>query len=200
MNPIDYWRLCDEVSVVEAVLLILKVEPIEEYSSVESWISEERPSGYEGLKRAIATALLRGDIKGRVMRLQGPEYRRNPYPVDVKGSVVFLDSLASWLREKGIDTGYLPDIVFQNSSYLNPTHPRYAPKLAAAVKAWEAMEDASLYAGKSPKGALEAWLKDHAAAFDLTLQDGRLNLTGIEEAAKVANWQPSGGAPKTPGS
>jgi hypothetical protein len=43
------------------------------------------------------------------------------------------------------------------------------------------------------------WLREHAAEFGLTDDDGKPNETGIEEAAKVANWQPTGGAPKTPG-
>jgi hypothetical protein len=32
----------------------------------------------------------------------------------------------------------------------------------------------------------------------MTDKDGKPNDTGIEGAAKVANWQPLGGAPKTP--
>jgi hypothetical protein len=43
------------------------------------------------------------------------------------------------------------------------------------------------------------WLREHAADFGLSDEDGKPNETGIEEAAKVANWQPGGGAPKTPG-
>jgi hypothetical protein len=43
------------------------------------------------------------------------------------------------------------------------------------------------------------WLREHAAKFGMTDDDGKPNETGIEEAAKVANWQPTGGAPKTPG-
>jgi hypothetical protein len=81
--------------------------------------------------------------------------------------------------------------------YLDPKHPRYAPKLAAAVLAWQTTGNKAL-TGKSPKQALLKWLREHAAEFDLTDEDGKPNETGIEEAAKVANWQPAGGAPKTP--
>ncbi|WP_186308572.1 hypothetical protein [Paraburkholderia sp. BCC1885] len=48
------------------------------------------------------------------------------------------------------------------------------------------------------KDAIRKWLREHAAEFDLTNEDGNPNETGIDEVAKVANWQPSGGAPKTP--
>ena len=53
--------------------------------------------------------------------------------------------------------------------------------------------------GKHPKQALDKWLREHAAEFGLTDDEGKLNEQGIEDAAKVANWQPGGGAPKTPG-
>lgn len=80
-----------------------------------------------------------------------------------------------------------------------PWGSHYAPKLAAAVAAWEAVtSDPKRLRGKSPKQALEAWLTEHAAEYDLVNKDGTPNKTGIEEAAKVANWQPAGGAPKTP--
>ena len=69
----------------------------------------------------------------------------------------------------------------------------------AAVLAWRATENESAIGGKSPKQALMKWLREHAADFGLTDEDGKPNETGIEEAAKVANWQPMGGAPKTPG-
>lgn len=80
--------------------------------------------------------------------------------------------------------------------YLDPQNPRYAPKLAAAVRAWQSVTDAG---GKHPKQALAKWLREHAAEYGLTDDEGKPNETGIEEAAKVANWQPGGGAPKTPG-
>jgi hypothetical protein len=53
--------------------------------------------------------------------------------------------------------------------------------------------------GKHPKGALSKWLREHAAELGLSDDDGKPNETGIEEVAKVANWQPGGGAPKTAG-
>lgn len=82
-----------------------------------------------------------------------------------------------------------------SADYLDPNHPRYAPKLAAAVRAWQAVTDAG---GKHPKQALAKWLRENAAEFGMTDDGGKPNETGIEEAAKVANWQPGGGAPKTP--
>ena len=40
------------------------------------------------------------------------------------------------------------------------------------------------------------WLREHAANYKLSDEEGKPNETGIEECAKVANWQDKGGAPK----
>jgi hypothetical protein len=75
----------------------------------------------------------------------------------------------------------------------------YAPKLAAAVRAWnEVAADADALNGKTPKKALEIWLRKHANEYGLTNKDGNPNELGIEEICKVANWKPAGGASPTP--
>ena len=61
------------------------------------------------------------------------------------------------------------------------------------------MEDEKLLKGKTAKQALERWLRENAAGYGLSDEDGNPNAKGIEECAKVANWQHKGGAPKTPG-
>jgi hypothetical protein len=42
------------------------------------------------------------------------------------------------------------------------------------------------------------WLRQHANEFRLTKEDGNPNEQGIEEVAKIANWDTKGGSPKTP--
>jgi hypothetical protein len=75
----------------------------------------------------------------------------------------------------------------------------YAPKLAAAVRAWNKVtSDPTALNGKTPKKALEIWLRKHANEYGLTNKDGNPNELGIEEICKVANWKPSGGATPTP--
>ena len=51
---------------------------------------------------------------------------------------------------------------------------------------------------KNPKDALSKWLKKHAAEFEL-LHKGKPNESAVKWIAKIANWQPEGGAPKTSG-
>jgi hypothetical protein len=86
-------------------------------------------------------------------------------------------------------------------NYLSEFHPSYSAKLAAAIEAWKAVSgDTELRRGKSVKQALIVWLRQHANEFGLTKEDGNPNEQGIEDVAKIANWDTKGGAPKTPGS
>lgn len=110
-------------------------------------------------------------------------------------SMITVSKLSSWLASKGFQSGFFFPDTTDAPDYLDPSNPRYAPKLAAAVRAWQAVTDPG---GKHPKQALEKWLREHAAVFGMTDDEGKPNETGIKEAAKVANWQPGGGAPKTP--
>ena len=119
--------------------------------------------------------------------------------IDPTSSRVEVESLRSWLVGRGFHTGFFFPTATGAPDYLDPDHPRYAPKLAAAVKAWLASCDESATRGKSVKQSLVKWLRENAAEFGLSDDDGKPNDTGIEETAKVANWQPGGGAPKTPG-
>ncbi len=81
---------------------------------------------------------------------------------------------------------------------MDESHPRYSAKLAAAIKAWEAMDDESLMSGMKPQAAMAAWLESRWAELGLSW-DGKRNNTAIAEVAKVANWDLLGGPPKTPG-
>lgn len=118
-----------------------------------------------------------------------------PFP-DWKLTTVSRDDLVAWLSGRGLRTGFFFQDATEAPDYLDPNHHRYAPKLAAAVRAWQAMTELN---GKSPKQVLMKWLREHALEFGMTDDEGKVNETGIEEAAKVANWQLGGGAPKTPG-
>lgn len=198
---LNFWRLCDEMSVVQAALLIVGRNPGGTDGYAEGWQMHERPAGYEAAKVAISNALRRDLIKGR----QTPHFdfdnngNRCGYiedSIDLAESRVEVESLKSWLVSRGIKTGFFFPVATDAPDYLDRHHPRYAPKLAAAVRAWLAVDDPK---GKHPKQALSKWLREHSADFGLSDDEGKPNEQGIDECAKVANWQPGGGAPKTPG-
>lgn len=111
-------------------------------------------------------------------------------------TMVGVDSLRQWLASRGFHKGFFFPTASDAPDYLDPQNPRYAPKLAAVVRAWQAVADLN---GKTPKQMLKKWLREHAAEFGMTDEEGNPYENGIEEAAKMANWQPLGGAPKTPG-
>lgn len=230
-DPLDHWRLCDELTIVQAALLIVGIDPSDETGAhCDGWDVERQPRGYAAAKAALASAVNSGRLRatirhvareyGLAERVQDMELSAETYtPVrgaflgederlSEDGSFVFciepdwsktsvrLDALRSWLSSRGVKTGFFFPQATKAPDYLDPNHPRYAPKLAASVQAWLAVD---AVAGKSPKQALSKWLREHSAEFDLTLDDGRHNESGIEQCALVANWQRGGGAPKTPG-
>ncbi|WP_129562593.1 hypothetical protein [Paraburkholderia dokdonensis] len=115
---------------------------------------------------------------------------------DWRLTTVAVADVRAWLATRGTKSGFFFPDASDAPDYLDPKHPRYAPRLAAAVNAWLAVTQAS---GKSVKDSIKKWLREHAGQYGLNNEDGKPNETGIEEVAKVVNWQPSGGAPKTPG-
>jgi len=213
MKTIDYWRLLDELSVKDAALLVIGVDPSSEDGALcESWSIEKRPTGYEATKRGIENALRRGLVIGEV--IPGEEYNSDidaftviENSIDPSRSLVEVDSLRTWLESRGIRTGFFFPSAEGHPDYLDTKHPRYAPKLAAAVRVWQAMEDENLLRGKSPFQAMEAWLESRYKELGLAHERGNdknrtkagdMNNSAISDVAKVANWQPAGGAPKTP--
>lgn len=202
MESLDYWRICDELSVHQAALLLVGGDPSQE-TCVGYRTPPTFPVGYEAAKTAIGNALRRGAITGRFFPLQEHDahgrllgFALNSF--DYENSTVEVDSLREWLMGRGLRTGFFFPEPVPSQGYLDRSNPRFAPKLAAAVCAWLATDGNSATSGKTPKQALTKWLREHASEFGLSDDEGVPNETGIEEAAKVANWQPAGGAPKTP--
>ena len=110
-----------------------------------------------------------------------------------------LEDLRTWLKSRGIKTGFFFPSPEEAPDYLSVFHDHYSPKLAAAIEAWKAVSgDPDLRVGTTVKQALIVWLRQHANDFGLTKEDGNPNEQGIEDVAKIANWDTKGGAPKTP--
>ena len=136
-------------------------------------------------------------VEPKRSKLRGIIYRVDP---DWSRTTIYQNDIRSWLKSKNFPCEFFfPSVVKDGEpDYLDPSpnNLRYAPKLAAAVRAWQAITEPK---GRSPKQALVKWLREHAAEFALSDDEGKPNETGIEEVAKVANWLPGGGAAKTPG-
>ena len=241
MEPLDYWRLCEELSIAQAALLIIGENP--SYAGlVNNWDIDKRPDGYDAAITAISSGLknfiryqkeyqtfetqtenLRLDhANAPDMELENEIYLKSLYKRSIEGtlvqeteydingndmgfiegsvdcfrSIINVDSLKEWLLVKGFTTGFFFPEMAETMDFLDPQNPRYAPKLAASVKAWQSVTDAGK---RSPKQALDKWLREHAVQFGLTNEDGKALIeNAIEECSKVANWSPKGGATKTP--
>jgi hypothetical protein len=104
MEGWDWWRLCDELSVIQAALLIAGRDPSSDANYVEGWPPEKRPPGYEAAKTAIANALRSGAITGQLILSYEYETIENAGsasegPVDLYRSRVEVESLRNgWRR------------------------------------------------------------------------------------------------------
>ena len=199
----DLWRLCDQLNIIQAALLVAGHDPSSTQEFVEGWDADKRPTGYEAAKAAISRALVSQSIKGQLY--EELEYDMNGNPagpiegsIDLKLSVVEVSDLKVWLADRGMTTGFFFPKREDGAEFLDPDHDRYSQKLAATISAWRAMDSGGMLKGKTPKQSLEKWLRLNADRFGLCDEDGKPNEKGIEECAKVANWKHKGGAPKTP--
>jgi hypothetical protein len=197
MESLNSWQLCDELSVFQAAVLLIGGDPSEVSPDIEDWNSQEKPSGYEAKVQAIISAIKAKVIIGELIPKKSYDIdtqRNEPIPnsTNIFESNLEVKSLKNWLISKGISTGFFFPSESEAPDYLNPDHPRYAPKLAATIYSWIAMEDSALFKTKSPKQALAKWLSENSLTY------GGLTEEAIKECSKIANWQPSGGAVKTP--
>jgi hypothetical protein len=189
MDSLDYWRLCDELSVVQAALLIVGKDPSEIQDAIDSQPPADIPVGYSAAKSALINAIRRKQLRANIVR-QGDVRGSEDFPTgpDWYYTTVNVDELKLWLSSRGVGSGFFFPVAKRGPDYLLTDHPSYSPKLAAATYAWMAISaDSELRRGKSVKQALAAWLRQHANEFGLTKEDGNPNEQGIEEVAKIAN-------------
>jgi hypothetical protein len=240
MDELDHWRICDELSVVEAATLLMGEDPSSPRSR-STPVNERSPrwtATFTALTRAILSKRLRGNIRRRAWARgwdeepgEGEKFTQNAqlfpdqdeFPDDAHNEVrgiiyraepdwdlttVRVDDVREWLASKEIksefffpkenDSANVPDTGLP--SFLDSRHPNFSAKLATAIAAWQAVTDnPQLVRAKSVKAALMRWLRDSAQKLRLTNKDGSVNEQAIEDIAKVANWDPKGGAPKIPG-
>ena len=196
--PDPMWLLAGDVSVVEAALLLLGIEPQGVSQYVENWSSVKQPIGYLAAREMIASAVHRKEVPGTIPTLaqQRSDERGGGFRMwaDYSSAKVELMSLRKWLHERGYRATFLKldDVVIEG--FRDPGNPRYSAKLAAVVEAWESYDEDILPAG-TVKQKLAKWLRMNAGRFGLTSDDGSPSESIIDDLAKVANWVMIGGAP-----
>ena len=189
---IDAWEHIELVSIRQAACLLTGVEHIPVSNRP---LSLDTQAMLEVLRQAVilrkmpphaAFGWAEGDMDG-----PSPiaESDISPYTNLADSTTVLVADLVRWCDSKGIDHPW--ESVRANSIETAAAMPDYPQELRAAIEAFEAVRsDPKAQARRSPKAAIAAWLK---------INKPDLSEGARERIATVANWQPVGGAPKTPG-
>jgi hypothetical protein len=194
MDRIERWKLADELNVYQISLLIAGYDPSEfEEDAHERWPQETR------IEISPFLNAIKNAARSQKFTFKEVTYQNYDEPeTNWISSLVNIDSFCDWLRSRNFVDGFFLSVK-ESDRLTNISSEFYAPKLAAAVCAWnEVTASPDALNGKTPKKALEIWLRKHANEYGLTDKDGNPNKLGIEEICKVANWKPSGGASPTP--
>ncbi len=208
MEKMDYWRMCEDFSVAQAALLIIGLDPSDHTGLMGRQVHDEYPENFNAVFSALTNAVISKTLKAEVRNIieEGfdPEaegyYKAETDEPDWNKTMISVDDIRTWLESRGVKQGFFFPQATETQDYLDPRHMKYSPKLAAAIKSWQAgSADPKLTVGTTVKQALLRWLRKNADQFGLTKDDGNPNEQGIEEIAKISNWDPKGGAPKTPG-
>lgn len=194
MDRIERWKLADELNVYQISLLIAGYDPSEfEEDAHERWPHEVR------IEISPYLNAIKNAARSQRFTFKEVQYQSYDEPdINWNLSLVNIDNFCEWLRSRNFADGYFL-AKKESDRLLDKSGEFYAPKLAAAVRGWrEVTASPEAVNGKTPKKALEVWLRKHANEYGLTDKDGNPNKLGIEEICKVANWKPSGGASPTP--
>lgn len=198
MERLDYWKICTDFTVVQVALIVCGIAPEQKQWEVERTADSHCPPGYVAIRTALQHGLQNGSITPTKSIFQCDDAGDETRFLDIQRTTIAASEIDRFLKSMGRYCEFF-DEVARNNSRANVIRLPMPAKLAAAVKAWEAVStDPSRLRGKSPKQALEQWLLENAKNLGLTNRDGQPNRTGIEEICKVANWKPEGGATPTP--
>lgn len=198
-DDILLWRLADTLTLTEAALLAVDINPATVLlnNSAEPTKCEIKDENDTFLPTARFRAVYRSILsaaKAKKLNCQWIYKNSIDDDIDDPNSVVDVADLKKWFESRGFRPRiFFPDV--EVHEFKDPDHPRYAPKLAAVVGAWEAIKEAD--PNKTVKQTLVKWLNLNAAKYELLGEDGLPRANIIQELAGIANWEPSGGAPKT---
>lgn len=195
MDRRESWKLATHLNVYQIALLMAGYDPGQfGMTHPTQWPNDVRNEA-EPYTTAITNAVLEGGIAHS--RVETVEY--NESVIDWFLTRIEVGGFRDWLVSRNYRDGFFLADNAEADPLLDRTSEFYAPKLAAAVRAWrEVTADPDALNGKTPKKALEIWLKTHAAEFGLLDRDGNPIKQALEDICKVANWRPEGGATRTP--
>lgn len=185
------WRIVPALTLGEAAYLLAGADPAEARNN------RVPSSRVEALRTALEASVRTGDLVP--FELWGFDFDGGLVPLKdgdpIPGgrlsdqTTVKASDLAAWADARGVEHFWPGGGATVNMPARDMS--RYPAELRAAIEAFEAVfNDPKATAGKSPRAALLAWLESNQP---------ELGSNARERIATVANWQPAGGAPKTPG-
>lgn len=230
MTEWDAMRIADVLTIAEAACCIVGIPTtrLGSNTSTDPYLIQEQFEDaaydhghgvFDRVVKALANSVKAGKLpalkiyrgKYHHIRMVGDESQGFWEPVgdiDAWATLIDVDDLKSWLESRNLRPAFFfppDDRPSGEPDYLNPKHPRYSFKLAAAVRVWQAMEDENLRRGKGVLNAMKDWLGSRYKELDLVYpSDGRTYSRGdrnggaITQVAQIANWNADGGTPKTP--
>lgn len=177
----------------QASLLIIGLDP-SLYDDIDRMA--DKPDGYEAVYTALKNAVSAEAIKATLYYDDG---FGGPSTVSWRNTIINVSSIKDWLRNKNFTNNFFfAKESGTTSEFSDKENHFYAPKLDAALTAWKAItSNPELIAGRTPKQAIEKWLRQNANQYGLTKDNGSPNESAIEDICKVANWNLVGGVAKT---
>lgn len=148
---------------------------------------------YDGILRSqdFKTHLQLGSPFDVVKNSESIWIHREP---DWTQSTVEVDDLKDWLGGKG----FFPTFFFPKGAsggFRDKQHPRYSPKLACAIAAWENIERAMK--NMSVKESVASWVQTNGVNYGMADDSGVIPNKAVEQVATVVNWNTKGGANPT---
>lgn len=150
------------------------------------------------IQNAMTEALKRNDPSLRLDFRGEVEFNGKREP-DPNTSTITKASIVDWCDKKGIDPSPIAKTIDDDTSdvqagfggrtaeYLNKDHPRYSQELHIAIEVWEYFKDRKV-TNKSPKQAIEEWLKERNRNLTPQLSD-----ESKKRIATMVNWKKRGG-------
>ena len=198
VQPLDYWRLCTDFTIVQAALIICGHPPEDLQWEVERRSDSHCPQGYVAVRTALKNGIASGRIATSDIAFELDDEGNRTRYLDLHATTMSVQEIDRFLKASGMVCEFF-DRTPALTDIENLETAKLPVKLAAAIKAWTAIQnEPGRLRGKSPKQALEDWLVENAGALGLLNRNGEPNRTGIEEVCKVGNWKPEGGATPTP--
>lgn len=206
MDNLEAWENIENLTVDEFMCLVLGYEPGSfkfDFGYPKDW-----PEGAELIYKILVQDIendrfsLGYDTPADI--IDAPSVRNTGYPWWHHGKIE-QKSLKAWVIKRSIKSRFFGTNADDDSNdmntipdYLNTEHPNYSFKLAAAIKAWEALTaNPDLLKGKGCKDAVIDWLEDNVDLLDIP-EKNQLSKNLKENISFIVNWNLSGGAPKTP--